>query len=164
LIAPNSPVWGREKIFETFRHPSTHKKKRERQQQARETPLISSLKLNTLSNFQMTYFNSHESLPGSKDSGLSGAVESQDVVFPINESAAASVPLQTLPQQQLQQIHSLTVDVHHAIPDNDLPQDPVKITSNFVGVHWHRGASKILIYLLHMHSIFRSRHMHIPNS
>ena len=31
-------------------------------------------------------------------------------------------------------------------PENDLPQDPIKITSNFVGVHWHRGASKLCFH------------------
>lgn len=86
-----------------------------------------------------------EILTGPKEAGLPGAVESREVVFPHTESAAA-VPYQP-PQQQLQQIPSLTVDMHNSILDNDLPQDPVKITSNFVGVHWHRGASKILIFI-----------------
>jgi len=99
-----------------------------------------------LNNFQMRPFNSREVLTGSKDCGLFVATESQEVVFPHIESAAA-VPCQQRPQQQLQQIQNQTVDKHNSVLDNDLPQDPVKITSNFVGVHWHRGASKILIFI-----------------
>jgi hypothetical protein len=80
-------------------------------------------------------------------------------VPPKKTAAAVLFP----PPQQFQQAHGLALALHRSLPDNDLPQDPIKITSNFVGVHWHRGASKIrFCYPFHMH--MRSFFSHMRSS
>lgn len=94
-------------------------------------------------------------MPGSEVMVAPGTLATQEGRFPPKKTAATVL---FPPPQQFQQAHGLALALHRPPPDNDLPQDPIKITSNFVGVHWHRGASKSLKFFLHMHTCWRSSH------